>query len=201
MSIWPPEFGLTSDHCADVLQGCYDMPYEAKRVLDIGANVGAFARWAVVRWPGVVVNCYEPQPDNFALLNKTIEYFELKHVLPHQSAVSDAAGTMTLHENGNCGEWSFIKFGKGDGKIDVRVIDAALLPDADFIKIDTEGAEPNILKRLFETHKLDLAKAVVLEFHSGTHVAPLIWMCQEAGLNLCSIEPYSDHRGLMKFMR
>ena len=83
----------------------------------------------------------------------------------------------------------------------VPVMDAAKLPDADFIKIDTEGAEPNIIKRLLDTHKLESVGALVLEYHAAVHVAPLIWMCQEAGLSLHQIVPHADHRGLLKFIR
>jgi FkbM family methyltransferase len=39
-------------------------------ILDIGANVGSFAAWALKRWPGAHVYCYEPLPNNFALLKK-----------------------------------------------------------------------------------------------------------------------------------
>ena len=201
MNPWPDSFGLGADHCTDVLQGCYDLPYEATRCLDIGANVGAFARWANTRWPGVVTYSYEPHPGNFALLQKSIDYFKLPHALAYQTAVADGDDEMTLHENGNCGEWSLIKFGKGDGQIKVQVMDAAKLPDADFIKIDTEGAEPNILKRLLDTHKLDYVNAVVLEYHAAVHVIPLIWQCYEAGLKLHSVTPIMDHRGILKFLR
>ena len=46
------------------------MPYRATRpvILDIGANVGSFAAWALKRWPGAHVHCYEPLPDNMLVL-------------------------------------------------------------------------------------------------------------------------------------
>lgn len=199
---WPLDFNLPHDYCADVLQGCYDLPYEAKRVLDIGANVGAFARWAKRRWPESVVFCYEPQPDNYAKLVRTIEAFDLKHAIPHETAISDTEGRMTLHENGNRGEWSFIHFEpKFTGAVEVQVMDAKTLPEADFIKIDTEGAEPNIVKRLLETGKLVSANALVLEYHAAVHIAPLIWFAQEADLKLHSVAPHADHRGILSFLR
>jgi FkbM family methyltransferase len=199
---WPRDFGLADDHCADVLHGCYNLPCEPIKVLDIGANVGAFARWAIGRWPKCHVFCYEPHPDNFALLCKTVAHYQLDNAYHNNLAVSDTAGRLPLHENGNRGEWSFIHFEpKFTGVVEVDVIDAATLPDADFIKIDTEGAEPNIVKRLFDTGKLAKVNALVLEYHASVHVAPLIWFAQEAGLRLHSVAPHADHRGILKFLR
>lgn len=198
---WPADFGLSEDYCEDVIRGCYDLPYEAKNVLDIGANVGAFAKWARVRWPDAKIHCYEPQAGNFALLLRTIEFYGLYDTTANEEAVSDSAGRMTLHENGNRGEWSFIKFGNGSGAIEVDVMDAANLPHADFIKIDTEGAEINILMRLESCGKLAAVNGIVLEYHSASHVAPLISTAQKAALKLHEIIPVSEHRGLMKFLR
>lgn len=201
MSTWPPDFGLAEDYCADVLAGCYDLPVEPKRILDIGANVGAFARWAATRWPGAAVYSYEPHPDNYTLLLRTRLHYDLSNMLTYNLAVANRATKAVLHENGNRGEWSLVKFGTGDGQIEVEVIDAAELQDADFLKIDTEGAEPAIIKRLGESGKLAQFIGIVLEYHSATSVAPLIFMCQQAGLRLHEALPYSDHRGVLKFIR
>jgi len=109
---------------------------------------------------------------------------------------------MTLHENGNRGEWSLVHFEpKFTGSVEVEVIDAVTLPAADFIKIDTEGAETNIVKRLHDTGKLAAVNALVLEYHSASHVAPLIWYAQESGLKLHSVAPHLEHRGILKFLR
>lgn len=201
MTNWPSGFGVAEDYCADVLAGCYDLPYEAKTVLDIGANVGAFARWAKTRWQWCEIVCYEPQPENYTLLQRTVSCYALTQCSVVNIAVSNSAGRMALHENGNRGEWSFIKFGNGLGAIEVDVMDAANLPDADFIKIDTEGAEINILMRLEACGKLAAVNAIVLEYHSASHVAPLIATAQKARLKLHEIIPVSEHRGLMKFLR
>ncbi len=200
---WPTEFNLSEDHCADVLAGAYEVPYEAKVVLDIGANVGAFARWASERWPSAEIHSYEPQPSNFALLQKTIAHYQLSRVTAHETAVSDKENVLTLFENGfNCGEWSLIKFDKnGNREVTVMVMDAAELPKADFLKIDTEGVEPNILKRLLETEYLLGVNGLVLEYHAAVHVPPIIWMCQQAGLSLWNCSPHMDHRGILKFVR
>lgn len=200
---WPTEFNLAQEHCNDVLLGCYSLPVEPLVILDIGANVGAFARWASLRWPAAKIHCYEPQPSNFALLQQTEKHYGLKNVVLHEAGVADKSGEFTLYENGfNCGEWSLMKFdANGDKKVQVQVMDAIDLPEADFIKLDTEGMELPIIKRLADAGKLDKVLGLVLEYHAATHVAPLCAILQSKGLMVASVEPVLDHRGLLKFLR
>ena len=69
-----------------------DMP-KARRMLDLGAEVGQFACWAWRRWRGSAwVDCYESNPDLHAFL---------KHNLPpggamHPTPVRDSAASAAL---------------------------------------------------------------------------------------------------------
>jgi len=53
----------------EIFNGEYDIPYshQSPVTVDIGANIGGFAAWASQRWPGSVIHCYEPLPQNFEL--------------------------------------------------------------------------------------------------------------------------------------
>ena len=102
-------------HVQKVLGGEYDIPYRhsAPVILDIGANVGSLAAWALKRWPGCYVHCYEPLPDNFALLGRN-----------------------------NCGEASFYDIGEQTtDTVEVETRAPSVLPKAQIVKIDTEGSE------------------------------------------------------------
>lgn len=201
--LWPEKFNLSPNHCRDVIEGCYDVPVEPKLVLDIGANVGAFARWATKRWPDAKIHCYEPHPFNFSLLKMTEKEYGLPNLTLHEAGVSNKAGTMTLYENGfNCGEWSLLKFDpNGTRQETVKIIDALELPEFDFLKVDTEGMEPNIIKRLADADRLKNCVGVVMEYHAATHVAPIIWILGQAGLRLHDVSPHMDHRGILRFVR
>jgi hypothetical protein len=54
-------------HLAQVLDGEYESKYVGKRlrVLDIGANAGAFSIWAAHHWPGSTIDAYEANPGTF----------------------------------------------------------------------------------------------------------------------------------------
>ncbi len=55
-----------------VLEGEYETGYDGTGldILDVGANVGSFALWSSLRWPGSRVRSYEPHPGTFELLRK-----------------------------------------------------------------------------------------------------------------------------------
>ena len=101
-------------HVQKVLGGEYDIPYRhsAPVILDIGANVGSFAAWALKRWPGAHVHCYEPLPDNFALLKRNLGQFEGRSVSLHNFAVGDPSLTRLYLGRNNCGEASFYDIGE-----------------------------------------------------------------------------------------
>lgn len=204
MIIWPESYGLAPDHCISVLNGEYDIPYDGEPViLDLGANVGAFARWAKGKWPNSVIHCYEPFPANYELLCRTVKDYELKNVMTYAMAVADDNQSRELHLNGfNCGEWSLAKNSASTGEpLTVPCIDAALLPDADIIKVDTEGAELMILARLARCGKLARVSAIMLEYHSAGAVDILKGGLCGLGFSLLEHTPYMEHRGVLKFIR
>jgi FkbM family methyltransferase len=201
---WPLDYGLNQDHCESVLRGEYEVPFEgAPVILDIGANVGAFARWAKNRWPDSKIHSYEPHPANHALLCRTVTDFELRDVFVYNLAVSNSTGPGQIHMNGfNCGEWSLAKIATTTGQpVDVNCIDAAELPDADVIKVDTEGAEPMILSRLSRCGRLKRPQAIMLEYHADTAVKMLTEGLAVSGFKPFAHQEYSQHRGTIKFLK
>ena len=86
----PPSMAV---HVQKVLQGEYDLPYQHPRpvILDIGANIGSFAAWAIQRWPGCFVHCYEPLPANFELLRLNLGNLVGASVSLNNFAIGDPA--------------------------------------------------------------------------------------------------------------
>ena len=199
---WPEYFygpRFFRGHCADVLAGCYDVPLEIEKpvILDIGANVGAFARWALKRYPNATVHCYEPEPSNFQKLSEILNGDP--RTRQNNCAIGASRGKVSLSFDNriNCGEFFCVK---GD---DVTMLDANEIPEAEIIKLDTEGCEPEILTRLSYCKRLTRTKAIMLEWHNGGHVPYLIVLLRSNGFDVHSCEqaPYSVHRGILKFLR
>jgi len=137
-------------HIGKIFQGEYNIGYNKQQpiILDIGANVGGFAVWASYRWPNAKIHCYEPIVNNFNLLKLNTEYN--KNISVYNVAVGKQDGKRSMYYGkNNIGEASFIKGEEQqeDGE-EVLVVAASSVPKANIVKIDTEGAEIEILSAL-----------------------------------------------------
>ncbi|MFZ1885385.1 MAG: FkbM family methyltransferase [Rhodoplanes sp.] len=154
-------------HVNKVLNGEYDIQYEHPNpvILDIGANVGAFAIWASRRWPGSHIHCYEPLPENFALLRQNLAPLAGRVEL-NDCAIGDPAHTLLFLGRNNCGEASFFDIGEQRSEaVQVTTKPPSVLPRADILKMDVEGAEIEIMSGLARIE----FDAVLLEYHSETN--------------------------------
>ena len=185
-------------HVARVLNGEYRLDgvhFTKPHILDLGANYGAFAVWARDRWPDATIECYEPNPETFRVLQQNCPFAKL-----HQLAVTDHGGIGYLRKGaGNCGECSLYDLGEQtDENVIVRVISSAALPPADIMKIDTEGAEYLTLYLYPHLKKL---RAVMLEWHSIIDRYAIGNLLCGVGMKFYSDDSWRGNRGIMKFYR
>lgn len=139
-------------------------------VVDIGAHVGYYSLLAAkaVGDTGKVFS-FEPEPRNFALLQRNIELNGLQNVTAVRKGVSDRTGPMELHvDRVNQGGHSLYQLGEGTESI---VIDLTSLDDyfadidltVDFIKMDIQQAEPLAFKGMGELLKRQKAVRILTE--------------------------------------
>jgi FkbM family methyltransferase len=213
LPLWPESYGLPANHCEGVLAGAYNAPFNPATppvILDIGANVGAFTRWAVTRWPGCTIHAYEPCPENYALLLRTLLTIQwetteepMAQIIPHDHAVTECDGTATLNEGQfNCGEWSLmIEPLPGKRQVPVQTMAAMKLPKADILKIDAEGAELQIIAALHFGNRLPEFSAIMMEVHSGPWVPIFREKIGAQGFTLTGENIHAEHRREMKWVR
>lgn len=210
--LWSSEYlhHIAPDHCDDVLVGCYDIPLnfpveKPPVILDLGANVGAFVRWAVGRWPGCELHCFEPEPKNFALLQRTVAAIPpgQAKIETYNLAVFDRDMKMVLHlATTNCGAHSFFNLGEqGAESVEVECITAAALPRGDILKLDIEGAEMAVLLALHDVGRLAEFSAIVLEFHSVPVYFAIKQLLAEQGFSLIGEKRHEKHRGELRFVK
>lgn len=146
MSKWVKEMGRL-DHDQNLLPQLDKFIREGDVVIDVGANIGchSFYYSNKVGETGKVFS-FEPQPESFICIQHNLENH--KNVIPLNKGVSDKNGYMSVESiDGNIG-MSFLKEGK---EVEVITIDGLKLDRVDFIKIDCEGMELNVLKGALET--------------------------------------------------
>lgn len=143
----------------EVEQYFIPLPFEPTSIVDIGANIGAFAQRAHQQWPAAHIYCYEPMPFNL---------IQLRRNAPNGTTVVSAAvraqsGLDEIFIGDNFVTGGFSQIGRQtQKKLLVECIAATEVPAADLVKIDTEGSEVEILQSL----SVETTKAILLEYHS-----------------------------------
>jgi len=122
-------------------------------VIDLGANIG----YHTLKFSRIVgdtgkVYAFEPDPNNFKLLEKNIKENNCKNVIAYQKAVCEKKGQVKLNIwKGNFGGNSIYNDKNIQEKKQV-IVESIVLDDyfvnekVDFMKIDIEGAEFSALK-------------------------------------------------------
>lgn len=165
---------------------CYNSLRQAinpRVIVDLGANIGSFTLYASRVWPQAVVYAYEPSSANFDLLKINI-YRNGVDAWPVAMAVGDTTGVATLHlsSQGDSGHAS-LNFYEGEHS-QTELVPCITLDHVidkvggiiDFLKVDIEGTEYEMLKACTQ---LDKVKMMVVEGKA----APLIELLTERGFD------------------
>lgn len=140
---------IDATHWLDVIE-----PLLSKKdiVFDVGTNIGSVANWFASRTQHV--HCFEPHPDNLRMTSEQIEIRKTKNITLSQIALGSQPGTLQLNVKSFHGHHSLIdtKITPTIEKIDVKVdtVDRYCMTmnieQIDFLKVDVEGFEEEVLK-------------------------------------------------------
>ncbi|MGB5080846.1 MAG: FkbM family methyltransferase [Burkholderiales bacterium] len=154
-------------------------------IWDIGANIGAASLYFSECYPDAAIHCFEPVPENHAMILRNIE--GLERIRAHGFAMGAKEGMLEIRASDaarNFGGFSFHDAGtaKAAGlKVQVRtprsVIEDGTAPSPDLIKIDVEGAEYDILTA-FEPGILERVGWITGELHGNRSFELLEFLTQ-----------------------
>ncbi|HVZ58031.1 MAG TPA: FkbM family methyltransferase [Chitinophagaceae bacterium] len=116
-------------------------------IIDCGSNIGLSVLFFKSQYPGARVLAFEPDPSNFALLEKNIAANGLQQVTAYRKAVWIRDGS--IHFEASESEASHIREDGGSGTPVACIRLATLLAGLeriDFLKMDIEGAESEVLE-------------------------------------------------------
>lgn len=114
------------------------------RVVDVGANIGYYLLlFQQAVGPGGGVVCIEPSAENLPELRRNISINGMHNVELHEVALGEHEGRVGLHSGINSG----VTEGTVDAPYEVplRRLDTLVNAPVDFVKIDVEGYEGQVL--------------------------------------------------------
>ena len=139
-------------------------------IIDIGAHIGSFSVYAARQTEDSSIFSFEPSPENYFQFNKNIALNRLTNVHPFQKAIAAHSGKAPFYYDlFNNAAHSLIKETKDFISVDCTTLKETFLDfkieQCDFLKIDCEGAEYEIL---FNTPAeiLKRIKRIALEYHN-----------------------------------
>jgi FkbM family methyltransferase len=157
-------------------------------VLDIGANVGAFAVWAKYKWPNATIDCYEPNPDVAAYCKRNAPFANVNE----RAVTTQGSPTILWIDPTWGGSRTFEPPAEGK-RIIVKTIHPNKLPKADILKIDAEGVEVEVLGNY---PYLKEVKLCTYEYHRADHRDKLRSICREANLRPVNQVNHSPEMGV-----
>lgn len=124
-------------------------PTRPKMIFDVGANVGNYSK-LLLKYTDAKIYAFEPNPSSFSMLSKLDE-----RVTKVQKAVSNSSGSATLYfkfdYDGKASLDANIRRGN-EVSVELTTLERYAIenniPSVDYIKIDTEGFERDVLEGL-----------------------------------------------------
>jgi FkbM family methyltransferase len=135
------------------------------RILDCGANVGLASLFFLRTYPGCHLTALEPDPEIFKVLENNLRPHKNSETSLLNLALTGRPGTHDFYQHqGDSGRLGHsLQTSASSIKVKGIFLDELLADPVDFLKIDIEGAEGEVLAA---TRYLRHARFVFIEYHS-----------------------------------
>jgi FkbM family methyltransferase len=171
---WKVRLGPLSIRCHDLLsfymagkdiflQGIYDFEAirPAPRVLDGGGHIGLSALYVKSRYPDARITVFEPEDESHGLLLRNLAENGMRDVEVVKAGLYAHDGEISFGADGSDG--SSIFSSEARTVIPVRRLSSWLTEEVDFLKLNIEGAETEVIREI-EPH-LHKVREIVIEYH------------------------------------
>lgn len=146
-------------------------------IIDIGSHIGLFALYASQFCTRGTIFCFEPVKENYDLLQENLKLNNIKNVIAFNLAVSGVSSFVSLFLNDDKSAHSIHTTSPNEIKVESRslkdIIDENEIKICNFVKIDCEGAEYEILGRLPQNYFSKIEK-MVIEYHLADYKPELL---------------------------
>ncbi len=156
----------------------FSCPKKQPNIIDAGSNIGIATCYFKKLYPNAVITCFEADPNVFPLLKENITVNQLPDIKLVNAALTSRQGMIDFYcqlpanELDNRGnsiikEWGVQRRGACIKKVRSVLLSSYINDEVDFLKLDVEGAEQQILEDLEKTDKLKYIKQMAIEVHQA----------------------------------
>jgi FkbM family methyltransferase len=184
-----------------VIAGEYKIPenFEPGVVVDIGANIGAFSVFCANRWPFAKIHAFEPNPALRNILIYNCRNISKFIYWPFAiSPVTDERIEFYPGRGSSCYGSLIPGEHTEQNPVLVDVLSPSRLPEADLVKVDTEGAESVIIPALLASQH---PKCITFEYHSTEDKEFLNRLLGGIDYICFADDEIVSGRGIMTFMK
>ena len=147
----------------------FDCETNSPIILDCGSNYGLSVIYFKMIYPYAKIIAVEADPEIFALLKLNVEQRGLKDVTLINKAIAVDEGSITFYKEGSTGSRiTPIAGNTNTVMIETVRIDDLIGDHVDFLKMDIEGAENEVIPA---SEKLHLAQQLFVEYHGMANSA------------------------------
>ncbi|HKO04466.1 MAG TPA: FkbM family methyltransferase [Candidatus Acidoferrales bacterium] len=139
-------------------------------ILDCGSNIGVSLLFFKRQFPESRIVAFEPDPQTFSLLKRNVERNKLEGIELRNLALAGSAGPRNLFRDParpGCTAMSLREECKLPQRETVEGVPLSGLihEDVDFLKLDIEGAELEVIEDLVRTGQIRRIHQMVVEYH------------------------------------
>jgi FkbM family methyltransferase len=143
----------------------------APRIIDCGAHIGMSVLFFKINYPEARIIAFEPDSANYSLAKENIESWKFSHVELIPKAVwinNDQIFFQALNDmSSNIVRNEELSLSGNVTRIDCVRLKDLLQTNADFVKLDIEGAEYEVIKDCGDS--LRNARNIFIEYHGNYH--------------------------------
>jgi FkbM family methyltransferase len=148
----------------------FDSKSDYPRIFDCGSNIGMSVLYFKKLYPNAIITAFEPDEEAYLCLKENIESNRLDAITAHKMALSKKEGVIDFYHDEEVVGSLMMSTVKERMHKQNRVVQTAPLSkyidgEIDFLKMDIEGAELEVLEELCQANKLNLVKQMVIEYH------------------------------------
>lgn len=152
-------------------------------VIDGGANIGMFTLATLRDHPRARITAFEPDPSVLALLRENLDRNGAGHVTVVNAALGSEDGEMGFTPDGQAG--GMLVAAATPMRVRVERLSRYIDREVDFLKLNIEGAELDVLRELRDSGRLGQVRSMVIEYHGWPEgeqrLGPLLSLLDDCG--------------------